>query len=151
MTLLLARNILPFEVFVEIIAIVIELKKPKSGDKKDLWYLLSIYDNEFYNYSRSNDGMRKYVEKAMVVDNYYTYENHSSTFIYLFGLRQSIYDKPAHKQVNGNKFIYIWFHKDQTHRINDPAYIYYDNEKYNYKYYTYGILTKEVKSASYYM
>jgi hypothetical protein len=150
MTLLLARNTLPFEIFAEIIAIVVELKKPNYGDKTDLWYLLSIYDNKFYDYSRSTNGMRKYVEKAVVIENYYTSKNHGSTFTYLFGSRQSIYDEPAHKWVDGNKFISIWFHKDWTHRIYNPAYIYHDDEKYNYKYYNYGILIKDVKSASYY-
>lgn len=113
-------------------------------NKRDLWYLMYLYDHEFAEYARSREGMRKYVKcvrlkhkygnscyVSKIFDKYHSFNDKPAIITYndkceieieewyYNNIRHRDGDKPTH--INYNRLCVIWCYMDNYHRVDKYA------------------------------
>ena len=92
--------------------IILDIKVLIASVDEEVWIKLYLYDDDFYEYACTNNGIRKFIDN-------FTYYVNNKTF--LFDKLHSIYDKPAYTSKNGTKY---WYYNGRVHRDDDlPAII----------------------------
>jgi hypothetical protein len=111
------------------------------------WYKLTQIDDEFNKYSKSNAGIKLFINLFTI-----TLKNDKVNATTLFGELHSINDEPAYysTQILYYDFVKIWFFNGKVHRHNNfgddenfPTIIYEANGTNTYKWYKDGLLHRE--------
>ena len=108
--------------------LVLDIIKLIASFHKDTWYNLYRVDERFYEYARTDVGIREYIILAIEhrsINNGYKKETR------LFGMLHSINDLPAVIYEDSSQY---WFKNDLIHRDGDlPAVIYINGRQEWYK------------------
>lgn len=108
--------------------LILDIKIYIASFDEKVWIKLTLYDEEFKQYTITKTGINQFV-------NYFHYKINNDT--YLFHCLHSIDDKPAVIRNYKNE----WCYQNELHRENDlPAAIYNNNAK---AWYYYGKLHRE--------
>lgn len=105
--------------------LIFDIVKLIASFDKDTWYNLYRVDERFYEYARTDIGIREYIKLATehTIDKYVKETR-------LFGKLHSIYGEPAYISVGGNQ---SWYKNGVLHREGDlPAVISTSNRQAHY-------------------
>lgn len=95
-----------------------------------VWYKLTIADDEFARYTRSNEGIRLFIDLFTQVKRLELC-GHFNLEYKLFGKkhRNHVDDLPAVIESYDSQLIESWYHGGMFHRINKPSMLVYNDKK----------------------